>query len=235
MRPGRALRRKLRALSIGLIVAVCGTCRAFTQPVETATIPYENLMALKVQFQAIPLAERDHVVFAPAVLHSNSADHSPIHLWVMQNGQRSDIPLDHDGVVLAAPRPDWLSSHVLVRTDQPKHTLTVAASFLLAVPPGPVVSLSSLRTALAQTYAVMRSGARATGGYLAQFAVPQVRHVTITLAGCCAGTVTLATGGGQTVLHQDAEGHIAVPDAILAADMEGTLTASAPITKLDPS
>jgi hypothetical protein len=192
-------------------------------------------MALMVQFQAIPVAERDHVLFAPAVVHSNMADHSPIHLWVMDDGRRTDIPLDADGAVQAPLRSDWMANHVVVQTDQPKHSLSVAVSMLLVVPPGQSLPLSTLRTGLAQSYQVMRAGARALGGYLAQFAVPHMRHVTITLAGCCDGTVALTTPSGRAVLHQDAKGHIAVPDDLLASDAEGTLVASAPISKLDPS
>ncbi len=183
MQCGSALRRKSYALPIGLIVAVCVTSRAFTQSLETATIPYENLMALMVQFQAIPVAERDHVLFAPAVVHSNMADHSPIHLWVMDDGRRTDIPLDADGAVQAPLRSDWMANHVVVQTDQPKHSLSVAVSMLLVVPPGQSLPLSTLRTGLAQSYQVMRAGARALGGYLAQFAVPHMRHVTNLEAG----------------------------------------------------
>jgi hypothetical protein len=207
---------------------------AHAQTAPTASLPYGTLVSQLAIFENIPLQQRDHVLGGVAIKHHNPDDHTPIHFWVMDAGQRIGIPLSADNVLFGPIHQDWIARKSVVQTDQPKGSLNLEGGLWIAVPSQRPISLSYLQDGMRQTNAVIGIVARAIGGYLAQLAAPRVHHLTITLDGCCGGTAVLDIAGAKSVLHQDAHGNIALPDAALADSAVGSFTPSVAVTKLDP-
>jgi hypothetical protein len=218
-------------------IAAAGGARpaaAETESTATASLPYETLVAQLSIFENIPLQQRDHVLGGIVIKHRNTADRTAIHIWVLDGAQRIFIPLSADGALFGPVRRDWVARHVIVHTDQPKGSLTIEAGLWIAVPPQRPISLAYLHEGMRQTNAVIVTVARAIGGYLAQLAAPRVHHLTLTLDGCCGGSAVLDIAGSKTVLQQDRNGSIALPDAALEDAAEGWLQPSGAVAKLDP-
>jgi hypothetical protein len=221
-------------LAIGAASILALPSAAESQSATTASLPYETLLGQLAIFENIPIQQRDHILGGVVIKHHDPDDHTPIHLWVMEGARRIGIPLSAENVLFGPVRQDWIAGHVIVQTDQPKGTLAFEGGIWLAVPSQMPISLAYLHEGMRQTNAAIGIVARAIGGYLAQFAAPRVHHLTITLAGCCAGTALVDIAGSKSVLHQDPKGTIALPDAALADTAQGWLTPSTAVTKLDP-
>jgi hypothetical protein len=217
---------------VGAAFALSAAAQTTSGP--TASLPYETLAGQLRIFQNIPQQQRDHVVAGVAIRHAGSKIYLPVKLWVIDGTQRIDIPLSADGIFFGPIHEDWIARHLVVQTDQPKHTLNLGAGLWIAIPAQRPISLAYLQEGMRQTNAVIAVVARAAGGYFAQLAAPRMHHLTMTLEGCCTGTATLNLAGATTVLHQDSNGDIPLPDAALADGAQGSVMPSATVTKLDP-
>ncbi len=195
-----------------------------SQAAWAGSVPYEKLLSLsrEAEFEAIPPASRDKVLFVAVISHADAADHTPIHLWVMDGTTRTDIPIGEHGRFHMPVRADWAARHLDVQTDQPTGSLRLTYDITLAPPQGLVIPIAYLRDGMAQVQEILRQAYRQTGGYLAQFAAPHFTRVKISFATCCGETAI----AGQVVMKEDATGNIVVPAEVLQGT--GMLTLSAP-------
>jgi hypothetical protein len=200
---------------------------------DGATIPFATLAQYQAMFNALPAAQRDKLIFVLGVQHRNDSDHSPIHMWVDRDGKRTDIPVGADGTVSLPDRPDWIAAGVAVQTDQPHGSLNLGIDMLIKPPAGKMAPVSYVLDGVQQANDAMRAGARKIGGYLAMLAAPSVHSVSIKLATCCDGSVTVNSAAGTVVVREDKSSVVAVAPGVLRDHADGTITASAPIMVLD--
>jgi hypothetical protein len=217
-----------------LLLTLFLVCLAQRATAETATIAYAKLAAFQASFDSIPPAQRDRLILSLQILHADPANHTPIHLWADLDGKRTDIPVAPDGDVALPTQPDWTVRGVMLQTDQPRHSLQLKLGLRIRPPPGTSFPVNDLADAVPQAQQAINTGARQLAGLLAIFATPTIHAIRISFPRCCTETVTLQASG-RTVLTQDKSGTITLPVDTLDAYRGGTLTASAPITKLDPS
>jgi hypothetical protein len=200
---------------------------------DNATIPYATLAQYRTMFNALPAAQRDKLMFVLAVQHRNDSDHAPIHMWVDHGSKRTEIPVGPDGTVSLPDRPDWIAAGVAVQTDQPHGSLNLGFDMWIKPPAGKTTPVSYVLEGVQQANDAMRAGARKMGGYLAMLAAPSVHSISIKLAGCCDGSVTISSAAGKVAAHEDKSGIVAIEPGVLRDHADGTITASAPIMVLD--
>jgi hypothetical protein len=200
---------------------------------ETASLPYEKLEAVVAQFQAFPVAQRDKVAAIFVAQHADKANHAPIHLWVTVNGARVDFPIAADGVFTLPYHPEWVTANAIVQSDQPKGTMRIGPGIRLVPPPGNTVAFAYFQDGLKQANTVVKQLARRQGGYLAQFLVPTLRSVDVTLPASASATVT--TAQGPQTLRPDKASEIHLTAAMLESGAAGTVAFSATPSVFDPN
>ena len=207
------------------------TQAAFAQG-PTGTIPYARLHSMQTAFAGIAPAERDKLRFAVVIKHDDPANQAPIGLYVEQGGQRTPIPVSASGAVDLPSRDDWAKQGVLVRTDQPKGSLTVTISLSILPPAAQTVPVGYLIAGMRQAQAALRTGYRQVGGLAGAFAVPTLRVVRAKLTGCC-GQTAVFQGKTDAVPRQDSAGVIALPLALLQGHASDTLVFSSRVQTFD--
>ncbi len=200
---------------------------------ERATIPFAQLAKFNTAFNAIPAAQRDKLIFVLQIEHTDKTNHTPIHAWVDADGTHTVIPLDPDGTIHLPDKPDWATHDVMVQTDQPRHSLDTGIDLYVPPPPGRSIPVHYLRDAVQQGNAAMRAGARQLGGYVAMLMAPTAKQVDIAVADCCNATATVQGSAAPTILKQGPAGTIVIPLSTLRDNPDGTITLSAPATKID--
>lgn len=139
-------------MAVGLTVCLSLSATAAPGAAETARLPYRALSEKIMEFEKLPMAERDKVDLELRI-RPRTSPAEPLAIWMETGGRRVALPVDPTGRIDVRPAAGIAAGDLAdatVETNQPKRTLDLELTLAPRLPDPVAFRYADLRAAAAQ-------------------------------------------------------------------------------------